>query len=114
MLITPHDELPYKFAFGPLNISIFEINPSGRLSNRLRPSGVVSGIPSTISLIPLIPKADLAPKPLIEILISWEKLFDEVVNTPGVFLIKSENEDCELKFLSSVKLFKVTDKGACF
>ena len=33
MLITPPDELPYKFALGPLNISIFEINPSGRLSN---------------------------------------------------------------------------------
>ena len=96
MLITPPDEFPYKFALGPLNISTLETKPKGRLSNWLWPSGVVSGIPSTINLTPRIPKADLAPKPLIEILRSWEKLFAEVVNTPGVFLTKSANEDWEL------------------
>ena len=48
--------------------SIFEIRPKGKLSSWLCPSGVVSGIPSTNNLIPLIPNADLAPKPLIDIL----------------------------------------------
>ena len=63
--ITPPEELPYKADAGPLKIVKLFIIPRGRLSTCPWPSGVVSGIPSTINLIPLIPKADLAPKPLI-------------------------------------------------
>ena len=79
ILITPPDELPYNSELGPLITSIFEIRPKGKLSSWLCPSGVVSGIPSTNNLIPLIPNADLAPKPLIDILRSCEKLFEEDV-----------------------------------
>merc|ERR1711991_273693 len=56
--------------------------------------GVVSGIPSTIILIPLIPKADLAPKPLTDILKSWAKLLALKLIIPGIEFIYSWSDNC--------------------
>ena len=40
-------------------------------------------------------------------------MFEEVVNNPGIFLVKSEKEDWELKFLSNLKFLTETDRGIC-
>ena len=66
--MTPPEAFPYKLADDPLRTSRFLRSPNGILSIWPCPSGVVSGIPSTMILTPLIPKADLAPKPLKETL----------------------------------------------
>ena len=68
--------------------------PIGRLSSWVWPSGDVCGIPSTIILMPLIPKEDLAPNPLIDNLRSWEKLFADVVKTPGILFRYSCSDNC--------------------
>ena len=49
-----------------------------------------------------MPKADLAPKPLNDILKSCEKLFDDDVKRPGILLVKSEKEDFEFKIADNV------------
>ena len=56
------------------------------------PSAVVCGKPSTKSFIPLIPKADRDPKPLIDNLISWAKFSSFIMNNPGTERMDSPND----------------------
>ena len=106
--------MPYKADAGPLKIVKLSIIPRGRLSTCPWPSGVVSGIPSTINLIPLIPKADLAPKPLIESLRSWAKLFAFCENKPGTPSRYSSSDSCFKSFWEKLKFFCVTANGKSF
>ena len=70
IVTTPPEALPYLVEDRLFKTSIFSMSSKGILSTCDWPSGVVSGIPSSIILTPLIPKADFDPKPLIDILLS--------------------------------------------
>ncbi|MDC0106454.1 hypothetical protein OAI38_02180 [Flavobacteriaceae bacterium] len=50
---------------------------------------MVSGTPSTINLMPLIPKFALDPNPLMDILESCAKLLSFEIKTPGTLSIYS-------------------------
>ena len=67
-------------------------------------------MPSITTLIPLIPKADLAPKPLIDILKSWAKLFALKATKPGTELIYSCKDSCCLDQSLGTFIF-VIDNG---
>ena len=64
--MTPPDALPYSAELGPRMTSIWLVAPRSMLSTEPRPSGSVSGIPSTSTLTPRMPNWPRAPKPRIE------------------------------------------------
>ena len=72
--MTPPEALPYSDELGPRMTSIWLVAPRSMLSTEPWPSGSVSGMPSTSTLMPRMPNCARAPKPRIDTRRSCAKL----------------------------------------
>jgi len=93
-LITPPEAFPYKLEAGPRITSMLFKTPKDKLSTCACPSGVDSGIPSTNTLTPRMPKAALAPNPRIDTRKSCAKLLGFKANKPGTLFKDSLTDNC--------------------